>query len=292
MKRSNMIIEKVVTSDKLSLMVYKDIVKDPVATVFLIHGFGEYARRYDDFVFFLNLAGIEVVRFDQRGHGRSEGERAFVRQFDDYVSDLDLIINKFSNPHIPVFILGQSMGGLVATRYIIDRGENFIGGLVLLSPLAGIDKQNYSPTLIRISHFLGTYLPRLKTVKLKAEFLSRTPGVMEAYLNDGLIYSKGIKARLGLELLKSVKYVNHHFSKITLPILILHGTEDKISDINGSRKMYEMVKSEDKQIIEWEGCFHELLKEPEHQEVYEQIRDWLTEEVRLLNAPTYRDMAQ
>ncbi len=292
MKRSNMIIEKVVTSDKLSLVVYKDIVKDPAATVFLVHGFAEYARRYDDFVFFLNLAGIEVVRFDLRGHGRSEGERAFVRQFEYYVTDLELIINKFSNPQLPIFILGQSMGGLVATRFLIDRGENFIGGLVLLSPLAGIDNKNYSPTLIRVSHFLGTYLPRLKTVKLKAEFLSRTPGVMEAYLNDGLIYNKGIKARLGLELLRSVKYVNQHFSKITLPILILHGTEDKISDINGSRKMYENVKSEDKKIIEWDGCFHELLKEPEHEEVYKQIRDWLTEEVRLLNAPTYRDVAQ
>ncbi len=292
MKRSNVIIEKVATSDKLSLVVYKDIVKDPVATVFIVHGFAEYARRYDDFVFFLNLAGIEVVRYDQRGHGRSEGERAYVRQFVDYVSDLDLVIDKFSNPNLPIFILGQSMGGLVATRYLIDRGENFIGGLVLLSPLVGIDEKNYSPVLIRISHFLGTYFPKLKTVKLKAEFLSRTPGVMEAYVNDGLIYNKGIKARLGLELLKSMKHVSNYFSKITLPVLLMHGTDDKISDINGSRNMYENVKSEDKKIVEWDGCYHELLKEPEHEEVYNKIKDWLTKEVRLLNAPTYKDVAR
>ncbi|HMQ05804.1 MAG TPA: alpha/beta hydrolase [Saprospiraceae bacterium] len=287
-----MIIDKVTTHDDLSLYVYKEIVKEPVATVIMIHGFAEYARRYDEFVFYLNLAGLEVVRFDLRGHGKSEGERAYVHTFNHYISDLDLVIKKYTNPGVPLILMGQSMGGLIATKYLLDQGEGFIGGLVLLSPLLYVDPEQYSPLLIRMSGFLGKYLPRLKTIKVKAEYLSRTPGIMEAYINDGLIYTKGIKSRLGHECLRAMLYVKERLSELTLPVLIMHGTGDNISDWRGSQDFYDQISSEDKKFIKLEGFYHELLREPEHEEVFAHVRDWLTEEARLLSAPTLKDLAQ
>jgi len=238
----------------------------------------------------LNNAGFSVVRYDHRGYGKSEGERAYVDKFDLYIQDLNLIIDKYRQIGIPMFLMGVSMGGLIITRYVMDFGRAGIAGIINLSPALKID-DGISPFLRKISGFLGSYLPKLKTIKLESEALSRTPGVREDYLNDPLVYHKGAKSRTGLEMLRAMVHVQENFHKIDLPVLILHGTEDRLADPQGSKWMIEKIKSEDKSLELLDGLYHEITREPEKEDVFKSIIDWLSSDKRLLNADLGTEIA-
>ncbi|NNF35219.1 MAG: hypothetical protein HKN68_13995, partial [Saprospiraceae bacterium] len=139
-----------------------------------------------------------------------------------------------------------------------------------------------SPFLQKISGVLSMLFPWLKTIKLESEFLSRDPKVVEEYLNDPLVYKKGAYARTGGEMLKYTKLIQDKFDKISCPMLVLHGTGDKLTDYQGSVKLFEHASSEDKELKLYEGWYHELCKEPEKAEVFKAMKEWLSEEKRLL----------
>ena len=122
---------------------------------------------------------------------------------------------------------------------------------------------------------LSILLPRLGLVRLEAEGVSRDPAVVRAYRHDPLVFTGKITARLGTELLEAMGRVLAGARKIRLPLLILQGAADRLVDPKGARTLYDRVGSADKTLKVYEGLYHEVFNEPEHDRVLGDVETWL-----------------
>lgn len=246
----------------------------PRGHVVLVHGYAEHCRRYAHVAAFLNALGFAVHSYDQRGHGKSPGKRGYIAQFDTLLDDLDTyfahIQSRFAGQ--PVFLMGHSMGGLVVTRYVQTRTLPLCG-LVLSSSLLAIG--DVSPFLIALAGVLGKLTPTLPVLALDAKAISRDPREVAAYESDPLVYHGKILARTGAELNAAIKAAQARFGSITLPVYAIHGTEDALAPVAGSRLLVAGLGSTDKTLREYEGGYHELFNEPERELVLTGVGDWL-----------------
>jgi acylglycerol lipase len=247
----------------------------PKAAVAIVHGLAEHSSRYAHVAEHLARGGYAVDTFDLRGHGRSEGRRAFIRSFDEFLADLDLFLARVRSRHrrTPVFLLGHSMGGGITPLFVITRKPD-ISGLILSAGALKIS-DDISPLLIRMSGIVGRILPKLPTIKLDSSAISRDPEVVKHYDNDPLNYRGGTPARTGAEIVRATRRIQAQMEAITLPLLILHGTADRLTDIEGSKQLYARAASSDKTLKLYDGLYHEILNEPEKARVLEDIVQWL-----------------
>ncbi|MBL7067548.1 MAG: alpha/beta hydrolase [Candidatus Marinimicrobia bacterium] len=250
---------------------------DVKAVVLLVHGLGEHSSRYAHVAEFLTSKNIGIETFDLRGHGKSDGARAFVRSFDEYLQDVEIFYSRVlgRHPDLPLFIYGHSMGATISALYVITRNPDING--VLLSGILLKIGDDIPPILIKMSSIIGKYAPKMKTTKLDANSLSRDPKIVENYDNDPLNYRAGIPARTGLELLTAMRRIQVQMEKITLPIMIMHGSCDKITNPDGSIDLYEAVASNDKTLKMYNGFYHEIHNEPEKNRVFEDIFSWIND---------------
>ena len=249
---------------------------DIKGTVIICHGIAEYSGRYDHVARFLCGLGYRVGSFDLRNHGHSGKHDIFVDKFDDYLADLDIFVAnaRASNQGKTVFLLGHSMGGTIVTLYTITRQPDFLNGIVLSAPAVKMG-DDISPLLIRIAGVLSVVTPRLKVVKLDASSISHDPEVMKRYDSDPYNYRDGIPARTGAELNGAIQCIQANMEAIRLPVLIVHGTEDRLADINGSRALFQRASSSDKTFKSYEGYYHEVMNEIGKEAVLKDIGDWL-----------------
>lgn len=243
------------------------------ATLLLVHGYAEHAGRYQEFAKFLNEKNISLISYDQRGYGLSEGLRAYVNRFEDYVTDL---VEVRQNIDGPVFLMGHSMGGLVGVQYILNKSDATIKGLISSSAALQLDP-NLSPILQRLAPILGWLFPKLQTEKLDKTYLTRDPNVLEAYMNDPLMYLKGTRARTGAEMLKAIAANRARFKEVSVPLLAIHGAGDQLTMPGGTEKLYNDAKSVDKTLKLYPELYHELLNEPEKETVMSDIANWILE---------------
>jgi len=228
----------------------------------------------------LTQNGYAVDTFDLRGHGRSSGSPLFVGNFAEYLTDLDIFLDRVRArlPGRPLFLMGHSMGGVIVTFYALDR-EPRVRGVVLSAPAVKLCNE-VSPPLLQAAALIARVLPRLQTVKINQNYISRDPAVVEAYNCDPLVFRKGVLMRTGSELVRAGRYVRERMDAFTLPILVLQGTGDKITEPEGSRRLYENAASTDRTLKLYEGLYHEILNEPERERVLQDIVDWLDAHVR------------
>ena len=254
----------------------KDEVK---AVVLLVHGLGEHSSRYEHVAKFLTSKGIGIETFDLRGHGKSDGARAFVRSFDEYLQDVEIFYSRVlgRHPGLPLFIYGHSMGATISALYVITRNPDING--VLLSGILLKMGDDIPPILIKMSSIIGKYAPKMKTTKLDANSLSRDPKIVENYDNDPLNYRAGIPARTGLELITAMRRIQVQMEKITLPIMVMHGSSDKVTNPDGSIDLYEAVDSNDKTLKMYQGFYHEIHNEPDKQKVFDDIINWIEKHI-------------
>ncbi|MBC7885174.1 MAG: lysophospholipase [Saprospiraceae bacterium] len=245
-----------------------------IANLIFLHGYTEHIGRYDWMFQTLNKSNINVFTYDHRGFGMSEGERGYINNFQQYVDDLNQYLQRLNKPELPTFLMGHSMGSLIGAHYLAGRFDHGFAGFISSAGAFKID-ENISPFLRKISGIVARITPHLRTVSLNANALSRDPLEVVKYLTDPKVYHGGTKARLGHEMLEAMKAIQLSCYKITLPVLLLHGTEDKLADPLGSRMMYDKVKSEDKTLRLFPGLYHELMREPEKEEVMTAICDWI-----------------
>lgn len=249
------------------------------AAILLVHGLGEHSSRYVHLAEYLNAKGIAVYSFDGRGHGKSSQPKvtAYFESASIYVKDVDALYQKMKSyvGDTPCFILGHSMGGGMVTQYVLTHQPEATG-IVLSAPglMAGDD---ISPFLIKISGFLSKVAPKLKAVKLDSSHLSHDPQVKIDYDADKLVYSKGIPARTGAELLKMIDEIQAKMDQFEHPVLMMHGTEDHLVNINGTKLLYSKAPSKDKTLKLYEGFYHELVNEVEKEKVMKDIADWILE---------------
>jgi alpha-beta hydrolase superfamily lysophospholipase len=250
------------------------------AVLLLVHGLAEHGGRYASVVGHFVPRGYAVYAIDHVGHGKSEGQRVFVERFRDFLDPLarlhDLI--RARHPDVPVFMVGHSLGGLIGATYLLERQDDFRGA-VLSGPAVKVP-DNLSPLVIMIGRAFSALLPRLGIVALAHDGVSRDPAVVEAYVNDPLVHTGRITARLGAEMLDAMGRIGSEAHRIRLPLLVLQGGADKLVDPDGARMLHDRAGSADKTLRTYEGLYHEVYNEPEREAVLAEVEAWLDQRLQ------------
>jgi acylglycerol lipase len=246
------------------------------AVVVLSHGASEHSGRYAWTAERLAERGYATYAIDHRGHGRSEGPRAYVDRMDNVVADLDDLVHLAAerHPSAPIFLLGHSMGGCVALAYAIAHQDK-LDGLLVSAPVAVLEAA--SPATRVAGHVLSVVAPRLGVYDIDSTAVSRDPEVVRAYDADPLNYHGKLPARTVAELSSTVGRFPEQLPRLTLPLLIMHGTGDRLVPPRASDLVDARASSEDKTYIRYDGLFHEILNEPERDRVVGDIAGWLDE---------------
>ena len=245
----------------------------PEAIVLLAHGGAEHSGRYAWVGGELTARGYAAYAVDHRGHGRSEGPRAYIDRLENAVTDLHQLSDLARNRHpgVPVFLLGHSMGGLIALAYACHHQDE-LTGLVLSAPLAVLEA---NPATRLASRVLSRIAPRLPVYKIDATTVSRDPEVVRAYDADPLNHRGKLPARTIGELATTVDGLPRRLGALKLPILTLYGSGDRLVDTKGSALVEGCSGSEDCTVLRYDGLYHELLNEPERDRVLADVAGWM-----------------
>ncbi|MCD6495623.1 lysophospholipase [Candidatus Bipolaricaulota bacterium] len=249
----------------------------PRAVILISHGLAEHSGRYMNLVDRFVPHGYAVYALDHFGHGRSDGTRVYVKRFSDFTGVLGeylAMIEKWQ-PDKPIFLLGHSMGALIASYFLLDHQSEFAGAI--LSGPSVVMPRNVARATIIMARILSALAPKVGLMGLDVQGISRDESVVRAYLDDPFVYTGKTTARLGYELLKAMQRVTTEASRIALPIMILQGGADRLVDPNGTRMLYDTIGSSDKAIKVYDGLYHEVYNEPEHDLVLSDVETWLEE---------------
>ncbi len=244
----------------------------PRAAMLLVHGIGEHSGRYEHVGGAFADAGIDVLAHDQRGFGQSDGPRAFVEDFDEFLADLQLLIGDRRSLDVPVILMGHSLGGLIASAYLVsNRPQPDLA--VLSSPALAANMPRWQRVL---APALGTVVPRFRVAAdFDGSILTRDPEVGAAYESDPLRVSAST-ARLGREILRAMNDVEAGLERIELPMYILHGDADTLIPPSASEPLGDLPNATRRV---WPGLRHECLNEPEQDEVIAAIVEWLDDNI-------------
>jgi len=246
------------------------------ACIVHLHGYGEHCSRYAEMARALNGAGFSVHTYDQRGFGKSPGRRAYLRGFDVLLTDLDAFLAHVK-PRIagkPWFFMGHSMGGLVLASYVETRNVD-ARGLIFSSPFLGFN-DNVSPLVLKVAGILGALTPWLPVSSVDNTRLSRDRKVVEEADRDPLSFHGYVRARTGGQFNSAITRARAGFHDINAPLYIIHGTDDALVPVEGSKLLYERCGSKDKTLKIYEGGYHELWNDLDKQDVFAGICEWLS----------------
>ena len=246
----------------------------PKALLLLVHGAGEHSGRYLHLAAFFTEHDIAVAALDHNGHGQSSGTPGHVGSFDVYLEDLEQFYNHIAQQFagVPLFLLGHSLGGLISCHYLLQRQDSFVG-CVLSGPLIMSELQPGWVQMMAI-RLLARVSPQLGLKQLDASGVSRDPEQVKKYVADPLVFHGKASARMVGELFASMAAMQARVASIKLPILILHGGADVMTSPDGSRYLYEHIRSKDKTLKIYPGLYHEIFNEPEQLDVLAQTLGW------------------
>lgn len=247
----------------------------PRAVVVICHGVNSHSGQYTWSGERLAAAGFAVYAYDHRGRGKSEGSRFFIDDVSDYTDDLGTFIAlaKSREPGRKVFLLGHSAGGVVSCTWALDHQAG-IAGFICESFAFEVPAPAIVLSLVR---FLGRVAPRLPALKLKMKDFTRDPAALRALEADPLTKGEVQPAGTVAALLKATDRMRREFATITIPVLIMHGTEDKATMPVGSKLFYESAGSRDKTLKLYPGHFHDLLNDVGKEKVLADVIAWIDE---------------
>ena len=247
----------------------------PIAVLLVVHGLAEHSGRYANVVNYFVPRGYAVYSFDLRGHGKSEGKRGYVEHFSYYLDDLKAYydIVRQENKNAKIFMVGHSIGSTIATAFTINHPRELDG--LILSAVVLKAGESVTGLTILMAKVLSFLLPKMGVSPIDASTISRDKAVVDAYVNDPLVYRGKISARLGTELLNEMKRLLSIISELSLPILIMNGTADRLSNPASSKMLFEGVSSKDKTLKLYQDFYHEIFNEPERQQVFQDMENWL-----------------
>ena len=248
----------------------------PRAVVVLSHGLGEYARRYDHVAQRFGEAGLVTYALDHRGHGRSGGKRMLVRDITEYTGDFDTLVGiaKREHPALKCIVLGHSMGGGIVFAYGVERPDNY--DLMVLSGPAVAAQDLVHPAMALVAKGLGALVPGLPVQELDESLISRDPAVVEAYRTDPLVYHGRVPAGVCRALLQVGETMPQRAPALTAPLLVVHGSDDGLIPVDGSRRLVDCVGSTDVELKVYPGLYHEVFNEPERNQVLDDVVSWIT----------------
>jgi alpha-beta hydrolase superfamily lysophospholipase len=280
-------IDSFAASDGLRLHVRHWRLNGPArGTVLIVHGLGEHIGRYAQVAADLNRAGWHVIGYDQRGHGRSEGGRGALTQSDDFLVDLSQAIGvaRGAGPG-PLVLLGHSLGGLIAARFVAEGTlpaeqraiwYRDVDALVLSSPALDPGMSALQKLLLAT---LGSIAPGLPVGNgLKPAWISRDPAVVAAYRNDPLVHDR-VTPRLVRFIVDAGELARQRAAAWTLPTLLAYAGADRCVAPAGSAAFAAAAPSATVRTRRFEGLFHEILNEPEREQVMAELTGWCNEKL-------------
>jgi acylglycerol lipase len=246
----------------------------PQAVIVIAHGYAEHSGRYARLAGDFAASGFATCALDHHGHGLSEGKPVSVRRFDDYVDDFGAYVEDVRGRYAaPLFVLGHSMGGLIALRYV-TRDHPDINGLII-SATAAIPPDDISGLTIALGRILSKLAPDAGIVALPLGQISHDEQVVRAYNEDPLVHAQKMRARLGAEILDTIARVEAALPNMASPILVLHGGDDPISPVESSHFVHGRSGSRDKTLKIYDGLWHEVFNEPQRGDVVGDVVTWI-----------------
>ncbi len=248
--------------------------REPNAVVVLVHGFSDHCDRHANLVNYLVRRRYALYGYDLRGHGQSPGRIGYVQHFDDYRQDTRMFINLVAarHPELPLYLFGQSMGGLIALDQAL-RYPEAISGVIASSPHLG--NPPISPIKTALSRVISRFWPTLSMhAGLDATALSRDISVVQAYQEDPLVHGRGT-VRLSTELEAAVAETQANAHHLKPPLFIYHGTADRLTSAECSLRFYNNVKNKEKTVAIYEGGYHECHNDIHHERVVIEVAQWI-----------------
>ncbi len=250
--------------------------ESPRGALIIVHGAGEHIDRYQNLVSALENSGFALAGYDQRGHGRSEGQRGHINSWGDYRGDMREFIKKARQmfPNTPMFVLGHSLGSLIVLDYLIHDGHNLSGAVISGTSLDPVDA---APPLQKfLAQVLSGIYPTFSMkVPLPGKSLSRDPEVAKAYDEDPMVFWDRT-ARWGAESLKAIERIEANADKISVPVLFIHGEKDPLVSVEGAQRYFDRVEHPDKTIRIYPENLHETYNDLDYPEVVADIERWLS----------------
>jgi acylglycerol lipase len=241
--------------------------------VVIVHGFNSHSGHYLWVAEQLVANGLAVYALDLRGRGKSEGERFYVEHFGEYLDDVErmLAIAKTREPGLPVFILGHSAGGVISSVFTLEHQEE-LAGLICESFAFQVPGPEFALQVLKgISHFA----PHAHVLKLPNKEFSRDPAVVAAMNADPLIANEVQPTLTVAEMVRADERLKREFPLFSLPVLIMHGTADKVTKPEGSQTFYDNAGSKDKTLKLYDGHAHDLLNDLDKETVMGDINAWI-----------------
>lgn len=254
--------------------VTKDEAKQALGTVVVTHGIAEHSGRYEKMANMLNQQGFHCIRYDLRGHGQSAGPRGKLKSFKDFIEDLHEIIKEAKTYQLPVYLLGHSLGGLIAHLYAVTYHD--VEGIITSGAPTDFLK-DVMPLRIFGPRLLGWFSTK---TNFADDQLSRIPSVERAYINDPLNLKKMYGSLIGETMVKGVRYLKKNIKSHHVPTFIMHGGNDKIVPFSMSEKMYKLINHPDKTITIYKDAYHEIFNDFDQDVCYEDVVKWLKKTIK------------
>ena len=256
-----------------------DLAERPRGVVLMVHGLGEHAGRYDHVANNLCNWGFKVCAYDQRGHGESTGLPGVIPSPEALLDDLADVLDdtRQQYPKLPLILLGHSLGGLVASRFV-SLNIRKVDALVLSSPALDAGLGAFQKLLLKV---LPSIAPNLHVANgLDANYLSHNPQVVKDYLADRLVHNK-ISPRLGQFIATAGPATLKLAAKWRTPTLLMYAGADKLVNPAGSRR-FAALAAKSKAVKPglvtakcFDGYYHELFNELQPAPVFEMLKTWL-----------------
>jgi acylglycerol lipase len=247
---------------------------DPEGVLLVSHGLGEHSGRYGNVVDTLVADGWGVYGLDHRGHGRSGGRRAHLRRYEHWLADYDAFRRTVVARHdgLPAFLLGHSMGGQIALAYALEH-QHELSGLVLSAP--ALASNAVPKPLVAVLRRVAAIGPTLRPAGIDESRISKDPDVVARYRADPLVHHGNPTLGLSAALFAAMDTLPERARDLRLPLLLMHGTVDELTDPAGSRLLDSTCGSPDKTVHWYEGLWHEIFNEPERERPLADLRSWL-----------------
>lgn len=246
----------------------------PRGVVAIVHGVKSHSGYYGWTAEQLVSTGLAVYALDLHGRGKSGGDRLYLEKIDDYLADVDALVTLATTrePGLPVFLLGHSAGGVISCVYALEHQAR-LAGLICESFAFQVAAPG---AVLQIVKVLGRVAPHLPVLDLKNRDFSRDPQAVKTMDDDPLVAHEVQPSHTVAELVRATERLRKEFPRITLPVLILHGTSDKVTRPSGSKFFYDTAGSRDKTLKLYEGHAHDLLNDLDRQVVMADIKGWMS----------------
>lgn len=253
----------------------------PRGSLYIAHGLAEHSESYERLAQALQSLNLNIYAFDFRGHGRSPGPRGYVDSFSWFVRDMTTFVEFLEEKEkwpAPRFLLGHSMGGLVALKYLMETPNHPFQKVLLSSPLLGI-KMAVSPLKEKVAHLLHRWAPQVTLPHgIRLEDLSRDPEILQEYKKDYLRHDK-IAPTTFLGMKECAEEVLQGADQIQEPLFFQVAGRDRVVDLQKTKEFFQKLPHDDKKMIVYKDSYHEVYNDSNRQEVYDDLIQFLRGEM-------------